>query len=129
MSTTRNGRGAIKGNLSHLLIMSRNTYMNKDITVGPSWETIAGWVAGVLGFISTAFVTAVYYWTQDRFNSVETHIKDHCGALDKQSERIAEQENKITRLDANFEHINANTTEIKDSIRRLHDKLDKQASG
>ena len=95
------------------------------------WENVAKWVAMGLA-VAGSFWALVRAWWDSRFRSIHKRIdgvEERVSATEskhnKHNERLADHENNIGQLNVHVKHIKDNSDEIKKSINRIHDKLDK----
>ena len=82
------------------------------------WETVAQWIAGILAFMATMFISAVYYWTQDRFRSVHKRIDAQDKKIDENNQKVRDHDVLLARLETHMEH-------SAETLKNMDAKLDK----
>jgi len=107
-------------------------FSHKDASMPASdnslWQQLTEWGAYIIAALVTGWLLLVRWWNGERFDglesrisSVEENVKDH-------GDKLAEHDTLLGRLDVHLEHSQKRDEETGESIRRIHDKLDKLIS-
>lgn len=89
--------------------------MQADATI---WETLARTAGALLLALIGAYTGMVHKWHNDRFGAVEQKV-------DESQKKTAEHDVKLASIDAHMENAEKERKEIKNSISKLHEKVDR----
>jgi septal ring factor EnvC (AmiA/AmiB activator) len=100
---------------------------SETVTMDPDnfWQLAAKWTSGALATLATLFVTFVWSWVNNRLKSAETKIAEQKERSDRQDKTIAEHDKTLGQIDVHLSNIKTTSSDMGDSIRRLHEKFDK----
>lgn len=89
-------------------------------------------VVGIGAFFALAYARLVKVWMGDRFQQIEDRQDEQDarveiveGKVDALKHKVLEHDIVQARMDEKLNHIQKSGDEGRDSMRRLHDKLDK----
>lgn len=89
------------------------------------WKSIAGWIAALVSGLVAAFLGMVDKFRKSRFMALESRVTMSEADIRELQERDAEKSAQISSFLTHVEYIRSDNTDMKDSIRRLHDKVDR----
>lgn len=87
-------------------------------------EVIYKYLTGAVALLG-AYAAIVHAWYNHRFKSVSEKIDTVDRKVDIALEKAGTHDITIATISANMDNIRENTKETNDSIRRIHEKIDK----
>ena len=113
----------------NLVDNSRSYHLKHQARIMPlqetaTWQFIAKIVAPIVASIGTAIWWLIRKWVDARFKSVEDRVDQNENDIKSLKAKSTMHEARLAEHGVHLEHIRENTSVSRESIRRLHDKLD-----
>lgn len=89
------------------------------------WQEVARGAIWVASSISLLFVAAVRWWVGSRFKRVDDTFAEHKGEIDSLKSHSNKQDVALAEIRVHIENSEEGRKEIKNSISKLHEKLDR----
>lgn len=101
---------------------SGSNTMLSDVSL---WESAAKWLAGIVVTMTGLYTGAVHKFYHSRFKTVDDKIDSQDERLSKVEETLAEHDKQLATIDVHLVNGHEDRQEIKESLRRVEEKLDR----